>query len=982
MKDRILKSLDDFRRSSGSAMFNAIRSELDMDPVALQEMARIRLKQILHNYAFFDISTIDKFNHRLIRTFARDLKLPQNFEVVLETDLLLEEAVERLLSRAGHDQKLTRVLIDFALEKIGEDKSWDITYDLMKIGKLIFEENHQEPLKDLEGKSMDDFLALKKSLLKSMNSLREGIVATSREILTVIEQHGLDDSDFIRGSFPGFIRKIASGDLQFDFQASWKDQFELFPLYAKSCPFDIKQTLDILHPEFNRLFQLIKSGSMRYAFLKNIYGNLVPLTVLSAIQLEIQFLRDERDLLPISAFNQIISKEIKNQPAPFIYERLGEKYRHYFVDEFQDTSELQWNNLIPLFSNALEGEDSRGRRGSVVLVGDAKQAIYRWRGGRAEQFLDLSNHQSQPFVVKPEVKNLEVNRRSHEEIIAFNNDFFTVTNTLLENPSYARMFEEGNRQKSNFRKGGFVQMDFLDKDSTSLPEAYGIKVIQAIHSAIDKKYAFRDICILTRKRSHGIFISGILIEKGIPIISSETLLLQSDNKIRFLISLLTYSVLPEDAENRYQLLYFLAEKMADKHQFIHHRLKDVSRALLEEYAFSIELFTRSTVYDGLEYAIKQFGLAGPSDAYLTFLLDEVFEVEKKAGSGVFTFLDYWEKKKEKLSIVAPEGLNAVQIMTIHKAKGLEFPIVIFPFANTPVRESKNPKLWVPMDIENAEGFKKVLINKKKEVSGYNEVVARIYEEEEQKLELDAFNVLYVALTRAISGLFVITEKDVKKNGSPVQNYARLFIHYLQQKGLWSDSELTYTWGVLDAAVSVTQMQNKEEVLPFVYSHRDSPLFRIITVSGMLWDSSRSEAISKGNLLHHLMGLIYTKEDLPAALEEMRLEGSVVLGELIQLEDMALRIMKHPLLEAFYQKGPVIRNESEIITQNGLLLRPDRIVIRNGRVTVIDYKTGSRNSLYHRQLEAYGTALSEMGFEIEDKFIVYIGREEIDLELIA
>ncbi len=982
MKTRILDSLDQFRKSTKSDLFTAILSELELDPQALQQMAQIRLKQLLHNYAFFDISTIDKFNHRLIRTFARDLKLPQNFEVVIETDLLLEEAVENLIARAGYDQKLTGVLIDFALEKIGDDKSWDITFDLKNIGKLIFEENHQEPLKHLEGRSMDDFLNLKVVLLRTMRQIKEDVVKLAQEILVIIAENGLEDSDFSSGYFPKFIKKIQSGDLQFDYQTSWKDQFDMLPLYAKKCPDTIKATLDTLHPEFNRRFQHIKSESMRYAFLRNIYNNLVPLTVLSAIQEEIRFLREERDLLPISAFNQIISKEIKSQPAPFIYERLGEKYRHDFVDEFQDTSELQWTNLIPLFSNALEGEDARGRQGSVILVGDAKQAIYRWRGGRAEQFLDLSKGLSHPFVVAPEVKNLEVNRRSHEEIIHFSNDFFTLISPLLENPSYAQMFKEGNRQESNFRKGGLVQIDFLEDNGEAVPEAYGRKVIEAVRLARNNKFSYSDICILTRNRAHGILLSGILIEEGIPIISSETLLLNSDNKIRFLIGLLTYSVHPEDAENRYQLLYFLTENNLARHEYLRTKLEFVSRALLEEYAFDIEFFKRSTVYDGLEYAIKQFSLAGNSDAYLTYFLDEVFAVEQKTGSGVFTFLNYWDEKKEKLSIVAPEGLNAVQIMTIHKSKGLEFPIVIFPFANTPVRDSKNSKLWVSLDMENPQGFKEVLISKKKEVSGYNAIVARKYEEEEQKLELDAFNVLYVALTRAISGLFIITEKDLKKNGSPMQNYARLFIYYLQQKGLWSDTQLTYSMGALPDSTDMVQEENSERTIPFIYSHRNNPLFRILTVSGMLWDSNRSEAISRGNLIHHLMSLIHSKDDLPPALDEMRLQGLLTPGELIPLRDMALRIMSHPLLKTSYQKGPIIRNESDIITQNGLLLRPDRIVIRESKVTVIDYKTGNRNSLYSRQIEAYATALREMGFEIEDKIIVYIGTEAIDLELIA
>ena len=386
MKHRILDSLYLFGGvldvEKAPPLFLDLMHELDIEAPALRKRSKLTLKEILHNYAFFDISTIDTFTHRLIRTFAKDLKLPQNFEVVLDTDLLLDEAVARLIYKAGTDKKLTKVLLDFALEKIDDDKSWDIGLDLFKIGKLLFDETHAEHLQKIRDKNIDDFLGLKKVLRKRALLLKDSLTDTASQTLQLIADQGLETSDFTGSYFPKFLIKVANGDLNMDFKAGWKQNFEAATLYNKSAPAEIKSTLDRLHPQFSKVFTALQTGYYELAFLKNAYGNIMPLTVLNAIQQEVKAVQTENDQVSISEFNTLISKEIRNQPAPFIYERLGEKYRHYFVDEFQDTSSLQWKNLIPLIGNALESEDMQGKRGTLFLVGDAKQAIYRWRGGR------------------------------------------------------------------------------------------------------------------------------------------------------------------------------------------------------------------------------------------------------------------------------------------------------------------------------------------------------------------------------------------------------------------------------------------------------------------------------------------------------------------------------------------------------------------------------------------------------------------------
>ena len=977
MKQRILDSLFLFSQTrdleDAPPMFKDLLQELQIDQNTLRDRAERTLKEILHNYAFFDVSTIDKFTHRLIRTFAKDLKLPQNFEVVLDTDLLLSEAVAKLLGKAGTDKGLTDVLIDFALEKADEDKSWDLSLDLNKIGKLLFIETHTEHLKKLVDKNIDAFLELKKKLGQRIPVQETKLVDNASQALRTMHSNGLEVGDFKSGYFPKFMAKISEADFRIDFNAGWKQNFETETLYNKSSPDGTKAVLDALHPQFAMLFNEIREDFYILLFLKNAYRNIVPLTVLNAIQREVRTLELERDLLPISSFNTLISNEIKDQPAPFIYERLGEKYRHYFIDEFQDTSEMQWNNLIPLVSNALESEDEFGKRGSLLLVGDAKQAIYRWRGGKAEQFLDLIDHYKNPFVLSPKIENLPFNYRSYEEIIKFNNDFFSRTSPFLTNKTYEKLFVDGNKQGYNKHKGGLVQLDFIAPGpKTEEDELYGTMVLETIRTVLDKNHSLKDICILTRKKKQGVFLAEFLMRSGVPIISSESLLLNSSPKVRFLVQLLRLSLQPHNKEISYEILYFLAEKNEGAHEFIKKNLGQAGRLLRTGYDFYLERLLELTVYDGFEYGIKQFNLAEDSDAYLVYLMDMVWELEQNEGVGSTIFLEHWEKKKDKLGIVAPDNLDAVRIMTIHKSKGLEFPIVIFPYANSYIYEERDPKLWLPVNSEDFNGFQELLISKKQEVVHYGEVAERLYDEEQHKLELDAFNLLYVALTRAIKALFVISKKDLtSKDGHKTDYYSGLFIEYLQSKGLWDIDRSSYSFGTLANREDRPVPAHLNENIPYQYSYKERPQFRVLTKSGMLWDTRREEALAKGTLIHYILGQIETETDLDKVLARAIHNGDIAKSESDGLRTGIDQIILHPLLHPYYKEGITVFNEREILTKEGNILRPDRIVLHNGKAVIMDYKTGGRKQSYKEQLFAYADALQEMGYVVEHKILVYL-----------
>ena len=969
MKDRILNSLFDFSQTkvleNAPPMFIALSKELEISASELQKRAEQSLKKILHNYAYFDISTIDKFTHRLIRTFAKDLKLPQNFEVVLDTKLLLDEAVSRLINKAGADVKLTKVLIDFALEKIDDNKSWDIALDLNKVGKLLFNETNVQHLKKFANKEIEEFLELKKIILKKSKQTEQSTQALAEQALQCIEASGLQPTDFPRETLPNHFKKIIGGD--FDPSKLYNNKLAENLGSGKILKAGIDTPSIELSSQLFQLYLKIEEQIYYRALLKNIYSNVVPLTVLNAIQQEVKAIELERDQLSISEFNAIISNEIRDQPAPFIYERLGEKYRHYFIDEFQDTSEMQWKNLIPLVDNALSSE-----KGSIFLVGDAKQAIYRWRGGKAEQFLSLVNGDENPFVAQPSVKNLPSNYRSHEEIIKFNNAFFTATSSYLNSTKYQSLFEEGNKQTSNTKQGGLVQLSFLEEnDEITLDEQYGQAILNIITEVVEKKYAYKDICILVRGNREGIKLANFLTQEKIPIISADSLLLKSSPKIEFLINLLYYQNQPQDLEITYRLLSYLSLAHENRHYFISQYLNNVENLFKDVFEFDLNYLRQASVYDLMEYAIKQFNLAPKADAYLNFFMDTVFDVEQKEGTGIPSYLSYWEKKNDTLSIAAPASIDAVQIMTIHKAKGLEFNVTIFPYANSQIYNEIEPKLWLPVDPNSFHGFEEVLISKKQEVAKYNELSALLVEDENNKLELDSFNVLYVALTRAVKALYILTKKeDTSKNSDTPKYYSDLFSSFLKKNGHWNEAINTYTFGELPADEIETTVEEQEE-LPYQYSYKDRSSFKILTKSGQLWDTDREDAIIKGNLVHYIMSLIETEDDIENALAAVLRNGDIVEDEKEVFQNKILQIIRHPKLQSFYSHGNTIKNEKEIITKNGSIIRPDRVVIKEDTASIIDYKTGKADSRYKEQVYDYADALEEMGYSIGHKIIIYI-----------
>lgn len=988
MKTRIVGSLSDFASDTPSSKSQDLMQDLSADTslsiVQIKTKAQQIIKHLIHNYAAFDISTIDKFTHKVIRAFAHDLNLPMTFEVTLDTENLLIEAVDAIIAQAGEDEILTNLLVDFTMEKTDDDKSWDISREILETGKLVLNENNRNEINHLQDKSITDFLEIKKKLAIVCEDLKKETIVLGNEAAALIVQNGIDVRSFSRGTLPNHITSIQEGK----FNPKNKMFREPDDIVINKTAHD-RALIEVIIPDLlailSQVYALFEKIHFYNAFLKNI----TPLSLLNTISNQLTKIQQEQNILSISEFNTLIHKEIQNQPAPFIYERLGERYRHFFIDEFQDTSEMQWGNLIPLIDNALSGQDEFGDKGTLMIVGDPKQSIYRWRGGKAEQFIELSKDQN-PFN-NPDKKltQLEYNYRSYSQIIEFNNSFFKLLANEFQHPDYKDLYENHSHQKVNSKTGGYVNVSFLLDTAETEEEVldktgmYVKATLETINKVVEKGFEYKDIVILTRKRDQGIAIANYLTEQGVPLLSSETLMIQNATEVRFIIYLLKYLKNPSDIDAKAHFLHYLAshvQNILPVHEFIAKGKELVQETEFENWlsqfnlALSFQNLRKKPLYEAVEIMVTKFlAPALRASSYVQYFLDIVLESAIRNQSSVADFLDFWNKSGEKFSIPSPEGTNAVRIMTIHKSKGLEFPVVIFPFAEEDYSRKPKDKLWLNADEETV-GLPKVLIDNNTTVESFGQDAATLYTIKKEEELLDNINVLYVALTRAEEQLYIISSKNRSSKGEiPKNNMCVFFINYLISQRVYDANKFEYEFGNSTKLSLKEKHKDTSKTIPIVTNVLNSKNIKIAQREALMWGTHQQEAIEYGNLTHEILSFVKTKNDVEWAINQALENGLIQLSKREVVRQTILEIVEHKALYHHFAGDNQVLNEQTIIQKDGKIIKPDRMVITpEKKVYLLDYKTGSPNSKYSLQLENYQKVIEEMGFTVVEKAIVYIG----------
>lgn len=989
MKSRVVESLSEFAKEKPSDKASKLMQDLQIETglsiQSIAEKAKSIIKNLIHNYAAFDISTIDKFTHKVIRAFAHDLNLPITFEVSLDTENLLTEAVDAIIAEAGNDEQLTKLLVDFTMEKTDDDKSWDVSRDIMDTGKLILNENNREEITHFQNKNIEDFIVIKDKLIALCEQLEAETVELATEMLLFIKSKGIDIDSFSRQTFPNHLLSIQ--EKRVNLKNKTFHEFEDIAI-NKNAPDRaliealIPQLLEILASVYKKF----ETKNFYEAFLKNI----TPLSLLNTVSNELSKIQKEQGILSITEFNKLIYDQIQNQPAPFIYERLGEKYKHFFIDEFQDTSEMQWHNLIPLIDNSLSSEDLSGERGSLMIVGDPKQSIYRWRGGKAEQFIALSKDNN-PFNNKDKKPfSLETNWRSYSEVIDFNNKFFGFISEHFTNEDYKDLYQNHSHQQHNDKNGGYVNISFVPKvekaeygeeENQEKKELYLEATLKIILKTKQDGFSNKDIVVLTRKKAHGTEVANYLTENGIPIVSTESLLLGASSEVQSLLAVLRYLKNNNDLLSKANILYYLAleQNKLEIHDFIARGMQQSSEIDFQQWLkefevdFSFANIRKKSLYEATEIIVSKIIPRKKRNAYVQFFLDLVLEHDLKKQAGISDFLLYWDNNSEKLSIPSPEGNDAVRIMTIHKSKGLEFPVVIFPFADENYSLGPKEKMWLNADEEQL-GLPKVLVDKSNAVSGYGEDAALIYNQKKQEELLDDVNVLYVALTRAEEQLYIISAMQKKNDKKEYpNNMASFFIEFLEVQGVFNEDKVDYEFGSAARLSETKETKQETEIIPQLTATLNPKSIKIAQRESLMWNTKQQKAIEYGTILHEILSFIQTKDDIDLALTKAIENGLIVSSQKELVLKTIQEIVLHQDLELFFSHQHKILNEKTIIQKEGNLVKPDRMVLaENNQIYLLDYKTGLHQAKYIQQLENYQNAIEKMGFKVTKKALVYIG----------
>ena len=555
MKSRILNALKSFSDSkiiiNPSELFVQVKKELKFSSEQINRLSKQRLNLLLHNYSFFQIETLDSFNHHIIRSFSKELNLDSDFQVIIDTEEILQQSVSRVFEKIEKNKEIGNLLKEFSVRKISEGKSWDVEFDLKEFAQSILKENEISDVEQIEKSSLKEFKTLRLNIEKKLNDLANKKQSTLLNIEKSISSQQIQ-IDFSRNSFPKLLTAIKNNSFTWNSINSIKVLFEKNTIINKSCLKLDPEKLNILVKELFVLFLNLKEILVKTKVLNSFAYSLTPSILLKLVKSNSEDIQKENKELFLSKFNKLIYNEIANQPTPYLYEKLGVKFNEYLIDEFQDTSYLQWKNLIPLISHALESNHENEESGSLFLVGDPKQSVYRWRGADPKIFVSLLLNEKNPFSVQKNTKTLPKNYRSRNEIIKFNNTLFKYVAELFESKSHKEIFSKGAFQEQNNFLGGHVSINFINKDlkRDEQLEAVLKETLYQIENCRDRGFDDSEMAILVRDNKQSSQISSWLTENNISVLSEDSLSINNSEKIKQLISLIKLKVNSKNQEAR------------------------------------------------------------------------------------------------------------------------------------------------------------------------------------------------------------------------------------------------------------------------------------------------------------------------------------------------------------------------------------------------------------------------------------------------
>lgn len=995
----ILGIIEGSKKEDIEQMRNYLISANGIDENLLIDRAKRLYVNVLHNYSDFAVCTIDSFVQRLSRTFAKELGLPGQYNVILDNDDLIDEIIQRISDEIGKDDFITTILSNFVEYNLSEETSWNVKKLIGKyIEKLLSEDAYRKGnYKNFSNIDEPKYKEIKDYVHSENERLKESLSLIIKDIETEETRLGISEQDYngkTKTGLPSVKKKMSEGkslvttatiDKILSGEKRWND--------AKSRVYD--DTIVEVYINAIKKYKSLYSKKLIFSDIeKNLYLYVLRNHIFELIRKYIA----ETSQVHISEFNKRISDILDDCSVPFIYERIGEKYKHYFIDEFQDTSVLQWHNFLPLVENSLAFGNMN------MLVGDAKQSIYRFRSGEVEQIINLPHIFRRPegefgtrceqqFVNSAQRMSLGTNYRSSKNVIKFNNTFFRYAGTYLND----NVFIDAEQIYDAKKQGGFVSVEVFSGDlkATEYKEKVKESMLKQIINLHNQNIDYKDITILVRSNSDGSDIANYLVENGIEVLSAESVLLQSSDKIQLIISILTLMMDPDNLVTKKAVEFYSQKCKCEKY-----------------FTPTNENFTVG-IYDFCAQICRDYNFNILEDVFLQYFMNIVFDWQSHHSAGIGEFLDFWEKKKNKLAVQISGDLDCVQIMTIHKAKGLEFNVVLYPYADTSLKPSKGftqNELWLQCadyeDTKNIPYLDAFLLKLSKEnLAGTS--FEYLVENEEKKTMLDTLDVMYVAMTRAKNMLFVYTNDykpqkdgynlftdffadnlDIQhtKSGNDTPGFNDYFVKSNEFESPEGNETKIYNYGDISSTIlKIREKSKKDDKIEILElkEGEEAPKqlnwykkLKFKEDPTMLWAEKGSFMPEEwGSLVHQILSKIQTIDDAENALRPYVNDGTIDKQQSDALLKIFHKVTEIEELKPAFSNDAVVKNEMDIHTSKGKIIRPDRYAETPQGTFLIDYKTGKEHKEYFDQLHKYMSALIQMNPAQQIKaYLVYLSDE--------
>ena len=1002
MKSRILTQINNLATGLECEFLEELIAMTSLSEQKLRERAMKVRSAILHDYSRFAILTNDTFFQRIVRAFVKELGIDINYAIELDTAPIVQKSVETLIERMNKSDELEEWLMEFAEENINEGKQWNIKKGIMQLKNELFKEHTKEAIDSIDKEHIKQMVT---HYLTTAQQQIEEIKQVAQRASALISQSGYSHSDFSYG-FTAYFNAIAA----FDSQTKEPSQRVLSHCtdsateWFKKSPkptADMLSLAEQLQPmlvEVVNNFQELKYLHNSCVLLRKNYRSFALLNDLYAAAKEIC---NEQNTMLLSETKHTIASFVTEQDAPFIYEKVGNRFEKFMIDEFQDTSLKEWENFRPLLMNAI----SQSADIAVLLVGDIKQSIYRWRGSDWNILSSIAPNDLKARNTPILQDSLRGNYRSLQQIVEFNNSTMSqvaeIENTLLNSQldhalsngsiSQALHSELYDAIKSAYRTENLVQTPkrkhkhegFVSVTAhyTPQPDIVG-KVREIIH---DRGFDPCDITILVRTRGEAESVAKVLLDAGMEdptmrfgIMTQEALKLNSSPIVQFILAVMRYAVDRRDRVslaiyNRYLYNFDLYRTLTDDEVEFFDTLKNCS----PEQAFEKIMIRHHNLFKG-------------QSAYTEALHENIIKYCNTKVADLSLFLKWWSDNGGERSVNIDKDRNAIEVMTIHKAKGLENKVIIIPYCTWKfMPEAIRPTtIWTkPTD---GSGIENMIFPVQSTSVAANSIFAEGYYKEYIYSHIDAINLLYVALTRPkeqLHILFPVSRPDKSGNFDPeADNVGELLFNIFGMAEQYSDTTdsesvpepIVCTFGTDDGAAPSERVEQKTIVL------NESPLseykMRLKLSSRRVIEAIQGKATTardEGILLHEVMERAESVEDITRAVEQLVIDGFISQKRAEEITAQVEKIFENATVrEWFGSSWQSVRNECDIIAPGVGIKRPDRVMIDGERAVVVDYKFGERSNTYHKQITLYCTLLEQMGYKTEG-YLWYVREGDIE-----